>query len=161
MGSGEPLRPALLLQAPSHCSRRQREAWRTRCSRHPPLFGHWSRGLYTGLTSYEGSTWKWNGASNWNGGGLHYSENYGYGTVNALNAGAWLRSGACVSDRRHVSLRLVAKGADISGTNRICLRATRTQASAGARTGSWTCSARILWPIWRSASATEITSAYF
>jgi Ca2+-binding RTX toxin-like protein len=42
--------------------------------------------LYTGVTSYEGSTWKGNGASDWNGGGLHYSEDYGYGMVNALNA---------------------------------------------------------------------------
>jgi Ca2+-binding RTX toxin-like protein/subtilisin-like proprotein convertase family protein len=40
----------------------------------------------TGYRTYENSTWKWNGADNWNGGGLHYSEDYGYGLVNAFQA---------------------------------------------------------------------------
>ena len=30
--------------------------------------------------------WRYNGAGNWNGGGLHYSEDYGYGSVDAYNA---------------------------------------------------------------------------
>lgn len=34
----------------------------------------------------ENNTWKYNGADNWNGGGLHYSEDYGYGGVDAYNA---------------------------------------------------------------------------
>ncbi|MBK8017960.1 MAG: S8 family serine peptidase [Betaproteobacteria bacterium] len=34
----------------------------------------------------ENNTWQYNGADNWNGGGLHYSEDYGYGAVNAYNA---------------------------------------------------------------------------
>ena len=34
----------------------------------------------------ENSAWKYNGADNWNGGGLHYSEDYGYGGINAYNA---------------------------------------------------------------------------
>ena len=34
----------------------------------------------------ENNTWHYNGANNWNGGGLHYSEDYGYGAVNAYNA---------------------------------------------------------------------------
>jgi len=42
--------------------------------------------LYTGNTTNEGFAWKWTGADNWNGGGLHYSEDYGYGMVNAFNA---------------------------------------------------------------------------
>ncbi len=42
--------------------------------------------LYSGDTSYENFAWKWNGADNWNGGSLHYSEDYGYGMVNAFNA---------------------------------------------------------------------------
>ena len=42
--------------------------------------------LYTGITTNEGFAWKWNGADNWNGGGLHFSEDYGYGMVNAFNA---------------------------------------------------------------------------
>lgn len=42
--------------------------------------------LYTGLTTNENFSWKWNGADSWNGGGLHYSEDYGYGMVNAFNA---------------------------------------------------------------------------
>lgn len=42
--------------------------------------------LYTGVTTYENSEWKWNSADDWNGGGLHFSEDYGYGMVNAFNA---------------------------------------------------------------------------
>ncbi|MEH6726317.1 MAG: S8 family serine peptidase, partial [Hyphomicrobiales bacterium] len=42
--------------------------------------------LYSGSTAYENHSWKWNGGDNWNGGGLHYSEDYGYGMVNAFNA---------------------------------------------------------------------------
>jgi len=42
--------------------------------------------LYTGVRTNEDHLWKWNGADNWNGGGLHYSENYGYGLVNAYTA---------------------------------------------------------------------------
>jgi Ca2+-binding RTX toxin-like protein/subtilisin-like proprotein convertase family protein len=38
--------------------------------------------LYSGSSQNENFTWKWNGASNWNGGGLHYSEDYGYGMIN-------------------------------------------------------------------------------
>ncbi len=34
----------------------------------------------------ENNTWKYNGADNWNGGGLHYSEDYGFGAVDAFNA---------------------------------------------------------------------------
>ncbi len=34
----------------------------------------------------ENNTWKYNGADNWNGGGLHYSEDYGYGGIDAYNA---------------------------------------------------------------------------
>jgi Ca2+-binding RTX toxin-like protein len=34
----------------------------------------------------ENHEWFYNGADNWNGGGLHYSEDYGYGGVNAYNA---------------------------------------------------------------------------
>ena len=42
--------------------------------------------LYSGPATYENNSWKWTGADNWNGGGLHYSEDYGYGMVNAFNA---------------------------------------------------------------------------
>lgn len=41
---------------------------------------------YTAITTNENFSWKWNGATNWNGGGLHFSEDYGYGMVNAFNA---------------------------------------------------------------------------
>ena len=42
--------------------------------------------IYSGDTSNENFAWKWNGAANWNGGGMHFSEDYGYGLVNAFNA---------------------------------------------------------------------------
>lgn len=42
--------------------------------------------LYGGSTTNENFAWQWNGAGNWNGGGLHFSEDYGYGMVNAFNA---------------------------------------------------------------------------
>ncbi|MBB1248481.1 M10 family metallopeptidase C-terminal domain-containing protein [Rhizobium sp. G21] len=34
----------------------------------------------------ERTGWGWNGATNWNGGGMHYSLDYGYGLVDALAA---------------------------------------------------------------------------
>lgn len=42
--------------------------------------------LYGGPSTNENFRWKWNGSADWNGGGLHYSEDYGYGMVNAFNA---------------------------------------------------------------------------
>lgn len=42
--------------------------------------------LHSGVRSNENFAWKWNGAADWNGGGLHFSEDYGYGMVNAFNA---------------------------------------------------------------------------
>lgn len=42
--------------------------------------------LYGGVTTNQNATWKWNGATDWNGGGMHFSEDYGYGMVNAFGA---------------------------------------------------------------------------
>ncbi|WP_170976579.1 S8 family serine peptidase [Rhizobium sp. FKL33] len=38
------------------------------------------------ITGFERTGWGWNGATNWNGGGMHYSLDYGYGLVDALAA---------------------------------------------------------------------------
>ncbi|MFM2281647.1 MAG: hypothetical protein RLZZ444_3878 [Pseudomonadota bacterium] len=38
------------------------------------------------LSGSERNLWGWNGATNWNGGGLHFSADYGYGLVDALAA---------------------------------------------------------------------------
>jgi len=38
------------------------------------------------LAQSELNPWNWNAAVNWNGGGLHYSQDYGYGLVDALAA---------------------------------------------------------------------------
>ncbi|MEX0310467.1 MAG: S8 family serine peptidase [Tateyamaria sp.] len=40
----------------------------------------------TPLFDFENDRWQFNGADNWNGGGLHFSEDYGYGQVNVFNA---------------------------------------------------------------------------
>ncbi|UFZ02671.1 S8 family serine peptidase [Bradyrhizobium ontarionense] len=37
-------------------------------------------------TASEDNSWFYNGANNWNGGGLHFSEDYGFGAVDAYNA---------------------------------------------------------------------------
>ncbi|MBB3981416.1 Ca2+-binding RTX toxin-like protein/subtilisin-like proprotein convertase family protein [Sphingobium fontiphilum] len=36
--------------------------------------------------TFENDIWKINGATNWNGGGMHFHNNYGFGMVNAYNA---------------------------------------------------------------------------
>ncbi|MFZ4809416.1 MAG: S8 family serine peptidase [Hyphomicrobiaceae bacterium] len=36
--------------------------------------------------SYESFSWRYNGATIWNGGGMHFSEDFGYGLVNAFQA---------------------------------------------------------------------------
>ncbi len=40
----------------------------------------------TGLDQIEYTPGVWNGSETWNGGGMHFSEDYGYGAVNALAA---------------------------------------------------------------------------
>ncbi|MEX0340934.1 MAG: S8 family serine peptidase [Arenibacterium sp.] len=40
----------------------------------------------TPFFDFENDKWQFNGADNWNGGGLHFSEDYGYGQVDAYNA---------------------------------------------------------------------------
>lgn len=37
-------------------------------------------------TGWAGEGWQFNGADNWNGGGMHFSHDYGYGNVDALAA---------------------------------------------------------------------------
>lgn len=41
---------------------------------------------YDGVTRFEKHAWNWNDATNWNGGGMHYNEDYGYGLVDARAA---------------------------------------------------------------------------
>jgi subtilisin-like proprotein convertase family protein len=42
--------------------------------------------LYGSAQANEQFAWKWNTSNDWNGGGLHVSEDYGFGVVNAFNA---------------------------------------------------------------------------
>ena len=42
--------------------------------------------LYGGSTLNENAAWAWNAGAHWNGGGQHFSADYGFGTVNAFNA---------------------------------------------------------------------------
>jgi len=50
-----------------------------------------------GIAGSERYAWNWNGADTWNGGGQHYSNDYGYGLVDALAAvrlaETWLLTG--------------------------------------------------------------------
>lgn len=54
--------------------------------------------LYGGPDTNENAVWAWNGDTHWNGGGQHFSADYGYGLVNAFNAvrlsEAWAVMGA-------------------------------------------------------------------
>ncbi|MDQ6432506.1 S8 family serine peptidase [Mesorhizobium sp. LHD-90] len=47
---------------------------------------HTGSAIGAGSTGFENSAWVVNGADNWNGGGLHFHVNYGYGVVDAYNA---------------------------------------------------------------------------
>ena len=42
--------------------------------------------LQTGNTAEENFAWQYNGSATWNGGGAHFSEDYGYGLINAFAA---------------------------------------------------------------------------
>jgi len=61
-----------------------------------------------GVTTNEDFVWRWNGATNWNGGGAHISEDYGYGMVNAFQAvrmaEAWLLFGAAKTSTNEASV---------------------------------------------------------
>jgi subtilisin-like proprotein convertase family protein len=54
-----------------------------------------------GPARYERFAWTWNGAETWNGGGLHFSNDYGYGLVDARAAvrlaETWLLTGAAAA----------------------------------------------------------------
>jgi subtilisin-like proprotein convertase family protein len=39
-----------------------------------------------GTSGFEAYDWEWNAATQWNGGGMHYSEDYGFGLADALAA---------------------------------------------------------------------------
>ena len=61
-------------------------------------------GTYTGVTAaHEGFRWQWNDADDWNGGGRHFSEDYGFGIVQAYpavrmaEAWRWLQPQAATS----------------------------------------------------------------
>ena len=47
---------------------------------------HVGGGFGAAARANEEFTWGFNGADNWNGGGLHFSQDYGFGAVNAHNA---------------------------------------------------------------------------
>lgn len=42
--------------------------------------------LHTGNTTGENGRWLWNGDGHWNGGGMHFSVDYGFGLLNAFTA---------------------------------------------------------------------------
>lgn len=47
---------------------------------------HTGSAIGSGATGSELYAWKFNKAGNWNGGGLHFSEDYGFGLINARSA---------------------------------------------------------------------------
>jgi len=48
--------------------------------------GSANNGGFEQATQTDGSTWFWNAAGNWNGGAMHFSNDYGYGVVDATAA---------------------------------------------------------------------------
>jgi subtilisin family serine protease len=68
-------------------------------------------------SGFERYGWDWNGATNWNGGGMHFSNDYGYGLVDALAAvrlaETWLLGGqvAQVSNNEFTNVVDVHDGA--------------------------------------------------
>jgi subtilisin-like proprotein convertase family protein len=58
------------------------------------------------IAGSERTPWDWNGANNWNGGGLHYSNDYGYGLVDAHAAvrlaESWIVMGAAQTSANEV-----------------------------------------------------------
>ena len=47
---------------------------------------HTGSAIGAGPAGSEAYTWEWNGATHWNGQGMHFSEDYGFGLVDALAA---------------------------------------------------------------------------
>ncbi|MBR0555865.1 S8 family serine peptidase [Ciceribacter sp. L1K23] len=47
---------------------------------------HVGSAMGSAAAGYEREAWKWNGATTWNGGGMHFSIDYGYGLVDATAA---------------------------------------------------------------------------
>jgi subtilisin-like proprotein convertase family protein len=76
--------------------------------------------LYTGNRTNESESWnwKWNGADNWNGGGLHYSEDYGYGLVNAYTAGRFSEVWSMLHDASQTSSNELSVSTGLIAVNR-------------------------------------------
>lgn len=84
--------------------------------------------LYGGVTTNQNFSWKWNGATNWNGGGMHFSEDYGYGLVNAFGAVRMAEVWSIVYDSMPLtsSNELMVTTGNISVNSQIRDRATLT-----------------------------------
>ena len=79
----------------------------------------------SGRTGAEADVWAWNGAKNWNGGGMHFSNDYGYGLVDAT-AAARLAETWHVSYAPQTSLNEVSASATRSGSWQILDNSTTT-----------------------------------
>jgi subtilisin family serine protease len=65
---------------------------------------------------YESDSWAFNHATTWNGGGLHYSNDYGFGLVDARAAVALAQTWSLAFPTAHVSSNEVAAKASIAGS---------------------------------------------
>ena len=65
-----------------------------------------SNGAFEIANQLNGATWFWNGATNWNGGALHFSNDYGFGLLDAKTAvrlaETWTRQSTTANELEYV-----------------------------------------------------------
>ncbi|UVC10238.1 S8 family serine peptidase [Rhizobium sp. TH2] len=103
---------ALMLEANPHLGWRDVQTILAYSARH---VGSAIDGTTTSAT--ESNPWLWNGATNWNGGGLHFNTAYGFGLVDAHAAVRLAETWAGVatsSNEQHLSLDLLAQNTSLA-----------------------------------------------
>lgn len=67
-------------------------------------------------SGYESDTWAWNAATNWNGGGMHFSNDYGFGLVDAFAAVELAKTWNVVMPAAQTSANELAASVTLNGT---------------------------------------------
>jgi subtilisin family serine protease/subtilisin-like proprotein convertase family protein len=77
---------------------------------------HIGSDINAGVAGYEKDAWSFNHALNWNGGGMHFSNDYGFGLVDAFSAVLLAKSWSLVYSTAHTSANELLTQASVSGS---------------------------------------------
>lgn len=77
---------------------------------------HTGSAIGGGVTGYESDPWAFNGAHNWNGGGTHFSNDYGFGIVDAFAAVELAKTWDITFPTAHTSTNELLASSSLTGS---------------------------------------------